>query len=530
MKKKQHRPKDTEHTIRDIRAGTGGRRAVFPWFSVVIVAVSLLIVLFPLLRQGFFISDDGEWMIIRLSAFYQSLADGQFPVRFLGRLNNSYGYPVANFLYPGFLYIGSIIHLLGVSFPDTVKIILGGSVIVAAAAIFMALRAGYKLRSAVMGTMSFVFAPYLLYDLYHRGSVGEVLALGAAAVAILAVVRGWVWLLAPAVALLIVSHNTVALVMSAALLTVIAVHPRRVRLGISLALGAGLATFFWLPALLEKRLVWFDLVDVSDPAAYFITLGNAGLLGFAAIVSLAILIGLRHRFTIREKVITAWVICGILLSLPLSLPLWNIRGFSALVQFPYRLLVLPVLFAPWIVAIVADKLSGAKLRIFAAIVMLILASGAYSQLRLVRFVERSIGFYTTNEGTTNVANEYMPRWVHDIPLRRPVETLEVVDGDVELSGRTFSGEKIVFGIDAKETSIVQINKIYYPGWGVTIDNTRIPIDYQNALGVMRIQVPAGKHTVAAAFRETPLRFFADVLSLTSLVVYLIVVRRLQNKS
>lgn len=70
----------------------------------------------PLMRSGFFITDDGEWMIIRLSAFYQSLADGQFPVRFLGRLNNSYGYPVSNFLYPGFLYLGSLLHILGASF------------------------------------------------------------------------------------------------------------------------------------------------------------------------------------------------------------------------------------------------------------------------------------------------------------------------------------------------------------------------------------------------------------------------------
>ncbi|MEK7065711.1 MAG: hypothetical protein AAB961_01850, partial [Patescibacteria group bacterium] len=84
------------------------------WYILVIL-VSLF-VLWPLLRSGFYISDDGEWMVIRLSAFYQSLAEGQFPVRFLGRLNYSYGYPVANFLYPGFLYIGSILRFIGFSF------------------------------------------------------------------------------------------------------------------------------------------------------------------------------------------------------------------------------------------------------------------------------------------------------------------------------------------------------------------------------------------------------------------------------
>ena len=71
-----------------------------------VIAVSIVL-LWPLFRHGFFITDDGDWMVIRLSAFYQSLADGQFPVRFLGRLYHNYGYPVSNFLYPGFLYVGS---------------------------------------------------------------------------------------------------------------------------------------------------------------------------------------------------------------------------------------------------------------------------------------------------------------------------------------------------------------------------------------------------------------------------------------
>ena len=91
------------------------------WFFIVIFLCGL--VLWPLLRDGFFVSDDGDWMIIRFSAFFQSFREGQFPVRYLGRLNYEYGYPVSNFLYPGFLYLGSFIRALGVSFVDTVKII-----------------------------------------------------------------------------------------------------------------------------------------------------------------------------------------------------------------------------------------------------------------------------------------------------------------------------------------------------------------------------------------------------------------------
>jgi len=97
--------------------------------AFILLAIFCLPSILPLFHPGFFQSDDGEWMIIRFSAFFQALSDGQFPVRFLGRLNHEYGYPVANFLYPGFMYLGVPIHILGIGFVDTIKIIFGFSMI-----------------------------------------------------------------------------------------------------------------------------------------------------------------------------------------------------------------------------------------------------------------------------------------------------------------------------------------------------------------------------------------------------------------
>lgn len=528
--KKKHRSHPSPSKITESRLPVSrGLHFPFIW-PVLLIGIALIAVLYPLMRPGFFVSDDGEWMIIRLSAFYQSLADGQFPVRYLGRLNNSYGYPVANFLYPGFLYIGSFIRLLGPTFTDAVKIILAGSVIAGAGAIFAALRVRRGVWPSLAGALSFIFAPYLLYDLYHRGSVGEVLAMSVAAFALLALSRGWTWMFAPAVGLLIISHNTVAMLMGVVLVSLVLIHPAKVRFLVSGILGVGFATFFWLPALVEKSLVRFDLVTVSDPSVYFVTLANAGLLGVSVIISLAVMLRLKNTRSPEDKMMTFWSTAGILLSLPVSMPLWKIGEFSSLIQFPYRLLVLPMVLGPWVVSFVTEKLKGWGQRAFVGILILTWVSGIIPLLNQVKFVERSEGFYTTNEGTTNVANEYMPRWVTDVPLTRPVETLEVIDGDVALSGRTFSGERMQFAADAKVGSVVQINKVYYPGWGVTIDNRLIPINYHNALGVMRIEIPQGNHSVSVQFRETPFRFMADLISLISFVVYLILLRRLQKSS
>ena len=64
-------------------------------FLLLILFISL-IALWPFFRRGYFESHDGEWMVIRFSAFHQTLTDGQFPVRFVDRLNNNLGYTIEN--------------------------------------------------------------------------------------------------------------------------------------------------------------------------------------------------------------------------------------------------------------------------------------------------------------------------------------------------------------------------------------------------------------------------------------------------
>ena len=130
-----------------------------------------------LFNKGFFQSDDGEWMVIRFSAFHQVLRSGEFPVRFLSRLNYGYGYPVANFLYPGFMYLSEIPKALGFGFVDSIKIILGLSMVSSGIFVFFWLSKFFGKLESVVGGLFYLYAPYHLYDLYKRGSVGEILAL-----------------------------------------------------------------------------------------------------------------------------------------------------------------------------------------------------------------------------------------------------------------------------------------------------------------------------------------------------------------
>ena len=226
-----------------------------------------LFVVWPLGVRGFFISDDGDWMIIRLSAFYQSLREGQFPVRFLGRLNYGYGYPVANFLYPGFLYVGSFIKSFGFSFVDTTKIILAGSVIGASLCLFFWLRRRFSALSSFLGAIGFVFSPYLAFDLYTRGSVGEIVAFFAAALALFSMDRRVLGVFPLPLRVFIDEPQF----FSAAFFFDLPVWSSDKRKEYWPYVFWGWdGGIFWLPALFDRRYVVFDAQAIANPASYLI--------------------------------------------------------------------------------------------------------------------------------------------------------------------------------------------------------------------------------------------------------------------
>lgn len=492
------------------------------WFLRTIPVVSILlacvVVLWPLGRSGFYFSDDGEWMVIRLSAFYQSLADGQFPVRFLGRLNNSNGYPVANFLYPGFLYLGSIVHFFGFSFVASIKLILVGAVAGSAIWIFVTLRRVFSSFAAVLGVFAFVGSPYLLYDLYTRGSVGEILAFLPASIGIYSIVENKRWLFPIAVFGLIVSHNTLAVLFSFILLVFIFTQKRKHFLW-SFMIGIGMAAFFWIPAIAEKQYVRFDIVMVSNPMEYVLGIDSLWMMGVAGMVAgVIVFLGKVTKLGRLTRMALALYIISILLTLPISGFIWSVRPVASLVQFPYRMLAVGTLLSPWIVAAAAERLVRQKV-LTGAILLFILAMPVWYQTQKVSTVVRDEGYYTTNEATTTVKDEFMPRWVRDIPKSRSSERLIIASGGGTVVYEYLNTQRIVAQIESFEESVLRLNTIYYPGWGIMIDNKPTKINYQNPNGYMEVSISKGKHRFVAEFRETIPRFLADLISLGSLIAW-----------
>ena len=491
------------------------------WVLPLILLVAAVCICMPLMYPGFFVSDDGGWMIIRLSAFYQSLRDGQFPVRFLGRLNFGYGYPVANFLYPGFLYIGSFIHILGFRFIDTVKLLLGGSVIAGALFTYLWLKKYFDGLPSLIGSAGFILAPYLLFDIYHRGSVGEVLAIAVAGSGLYAIKSRNRWLFGLVVPLLILSHNTLALLflaLYAVYITFLGLWPE---FWLMFGTGVGMAAFFWLPAIYERKFVVFDMTAVANPRDYFISPTNIALLGIPGIAAGFVSLFVRKELQKEKVLFLGTMILTLFLVLPVSAFIWNLNVLAHIIQFPYRFLSLTIFAGAWLTAYVTQYVKNTGRILLICLFVSIGVWTAASALNSVAPVGEPEGFYTTNEATTTVADEYMPIWVATKPATHAADRFLFYKGRGVIHENYMNTSFIDITVQAAEESVVQINTVYYPGWGATMDDTKVRIDYTNSEGVIRIHVPAGQHHLVVAFRETISRFLADILSLCSLVFYVV---------
>lgn len=486
---------------------------------LIIICVGFL-VLSPLLKPGFIVTDDGDWMIVRFSAFYQSLREGQFPVRFLGRLNESYGYPVANFLYPGFMYLGSLIKAVGFSFQTSVEVIIASSIIFGSVAMYVWLSSYFTPFSSFIGSLSFLFSPYLLYDLYKRGSVGELLAIALVVITCAAIDKKARWLIPISTLLLAISHNTLALFFIPFLFLYTAVK-KQYKLFIPIGIGVGMSLFFWGPALVEQSLVVFNRITVSNPQQFLAISTTILIQSSLFVVAAAVSFIGKKRMYEKERLLflaTMGIVC--LFTTGVSSLIWNIPLFAKVIQFPYRWFSLILLAGPWLVAYMADKKGIIRLLACLGVVYFVYVALPYGK---AESIVRPDGFYTTNEATTTVANEYMPKWVTKEFETRPTKKIDFYIGSGSIHEKKVTTQVIDIVIDAREPSIIQINTLYYPGWGGMLDNTPLAISVDNPYGVMRIEIPIGTHHLYMAFRETAGRFIFDVASAAFFVLYIVTI-------
>jgi len=490
------------------------------YWPILLIFILILIPFIPVLNSSFFLSDDGEWMVIRLSAFHEALRTGQFPVRFLWRLNYGYGYPVTNFLYPLPFYIGELFHLMGLSFSSSIKWVFILSSFLGSLGMYFFSQKKWGTMIAFLVAIFYAYFPYRLFDVYVRGSLGEIVALAVAPWVFISIDQFFTEpkikkfaISSLLIAGLIVSHNTLAFMFLPVVFGYVLFvykNPKfnLFRISLIFLLSLIISCFFWLPALHDLQYVIASRVDISSYSQYFLTPQVFQYtLGLPFIV--LCFLGLRNLNLLKSKIIVFWVtvlIIGLFFSSSLSQFIWERLPLTKAVQFPWRFMSL-VMFAATV--LLGNFLGFLKKSIFTLALLILFISPIF--LVSINTVFRPNGYYETNDATTTVKDEYSNIWLKEKLKNRPDKKFEFISGDV------LQKDSNIFVV--RKVSLMQANVMYFPGIKVYVDGQEQVIEYESS-GLVRFFLLPGQHIVQVRFEGSKLHMKSNLVSLFGIIFLL----------
>lgn len=513
------------------------RRIIKSALPLIIILGFAFFAALPLLGSGFIPTHDGEYHIIRFYEFEKVLRSGYWFPRWAPGLNSTYGVPLFNFHYPLPNYFGALFHSLGWSLTDSFKLTLAFGYFLACFSCFFWLEKLFRKTSALVGTVIFAYIPYWFVDIYIRGAVGEVLAIAFLMLALASIEKNWKTVFTFAAAGMILSHNILALIFLPVVIGYLLIRGIK-DYWLSLVLGIGLSTYFWLPALVEREMVvGLNTVNFHDyfPELYQLLIPSWGG-GFATsnfsgnemspqigVIPLTIIVSSLIFFRKRlakelEKIRHYFLLLvgmAFILMQKISIPLWEKLPLISYMQYPWRLLSAFLPTIAFLTATLVEK--NRKLWLIIA-----LAAGAvglgYRYSRPAVYLPRDDNYYLTKreftDGTSSLGNTFSTRW-STWKNQRPDRRLETVKGRAQVTILESQPLLYKFRLQAIEDSVIRINISYYPGWTLVLDKKQInPVI--DPSGVMTFVVSPGVYSGRIFFGETASRLMADLVSLISL--------------
>lgn len=500
------------------------------------VLAALVIASLPLFQPGFLPTHDGEYHITRFFEFEKMLKAGFLFPRWAPGLNSSYGVPLFNFFYPLPNYIGGLFHVLGWSLADSFKFSLATAYIGAGIFCFLWLKKLFNVKTATVGTIIFAYIPYWFVDIYVRGSIGEVFAIFFLMMFFACVENNRRLLGSFVVAGIIVSHNILSILFFPLLVVYVLLRKRQYIL--TIVLGIGLTTYFWLPALLEREfVVGLNAVNIFDyfPNLYQLLVpswgtgfSGSGLIGnemspqigiIPILIIFLSLFGIVRSKGNSNRQLAIFFLIVILFSfflmLSVSYPIWKAVPVLSYLQYPWRLLSIFLPAVAFLAAFVTSKINKNWIKILFIFFAIALS---YQYARPAMYLPRSDQYYLTRreftDGTSSLGNSFSTRW-SAWKESRAKSRVEVTMGSVKLSEVVLRSAAYYFKTSSDSPAAIAIHTLYYPGWIVKIDDHNAAISYQNN-GIINFALPSGAHSVSVFFTETPVRLLADFISVLSL--------------
>ena len=326
-----------------------------------------------------------------------------------------------------------------------------------------------------------------------------------------------------------------------------------------------LSAFFWIPAIIEKKYTIVDdqlIVNLANYAIHFVypqQLWNWqwGFGGSAAglMDGLSFKIGKLHvvlsvltvifvvfksylaKLKVRETSLTLTFfilfVFAAFMTTFYSKFIWDIAKPLAYLQFPWRFLTFTALFSSVLVGSLIYNLKLSFVKIIASVVLLVLLVVSNYKLFKPQFWRSDftdLAATSTELISWDVSNssyEYVPKGVFlvkgelgtnviDIGKSElPKEKLELISGNANITKKVISPDELLYTIDAKDKSSIRANVFDFPIWQLTINGKQQKYSSDNKLKYLTFDVPAGISNVQLKFVNTPVRRYANAVTLVS---------------
>ncbi len=528
-------------------------------------------------------TDDAAFHLFRLTQLDHMLRQGIFYSRWAPDMAYGYGYPFFNFYAPLSTYVAELISLLTRNLNLALRVSFALSFYLSGVTAYLFARDQLSKLGALVTAVSFMYAPYLAYDILFRGNLAETMAWPLLPLALWGMGRlartggrRYFLLTTLSYAAILLMHNVFALIFSPLLglygiinLPLLQTEQsnrnavlikRFIIISAALLLGLGITTFFWLPALIERAMVHSDRLLVPPTFVYwgnFVTLYEIftpppvvysdllnpsperalGLIPLLLALP-AIFLGWNKKWT-KFPLLTLFFANATavytVLMLSISTPIWANLPLIEFVQFPWRMLGPAALTLAMLVGITLDLIPRPPVRLAAALLFIPLLIGADLYFLDARYCPglesptiadlQAFEYSTLIIGTT-AKGEYLPLTVNEMPSEQATEPF--VSSAAAVSITNHHPLHLEAAVTAGEPFTLTANTFDYAGWGAKVDGNPVPITPTGRYGLISLPVPAGTHSINIDFGSTPLRTTAVTLSILSLIILLFITQKLST--
>lgn len=551
-------------------------------WGIILALLLPLITALPAWGDGIPAGADVEVHVHRIHAMSLALQEGNLYPRWISYLHLGYGYPIFNFYAPGYAYFTALFEIAGLHITTAYNLVQTMAWSFGSLGMYLLARRFMSAPSAVLAAALWTFAPSRLYEVWWQGSIAQIISASFIPYLILGVVknskapslRRMLAITLPYTAL-IFTHTPMMYISTlyAAPLAFFApivyakmdfreIIKRWLFIGLSFALGIGLATIFLMPTLLELEYVQISqgidetanylleqylpvseiftvprIIDSSD--LYLDFPRTLGLVG--GILSAIGIVGLVRRKKFGVAILSvAGLAFTIFMLLDISFNVWMAIPLFANLRFPARLLrigaVLIALSGGASILLLPKKwqIIGMTAGIAFAVAQILPISQPYDvwlNWETISAYDEILHEQTDRTWGTVSYDEFNPIWGERIFLDVPTNPeryfdepfhLRVFGRDIAAANwQGFSEENISDNTLRVITDIdrpVRFRQYYFPGWQATVNGEPAEIYADEEIGLITIDLSAGEHIVTLEYKGTRIQLIATVISLLSVVI------------